>query len=189
MTRAGARPGDMLGVTGSLGGAGAGLVLLERKDSGVRVDVRERLLIRQLRPLPRLETGRALARAGASAMIDVSDGVASDALRLAEESGVLAEVELPLLPLEEGVDGVAELIGVSAFELAATAGEDYELLVAAPAAASAAIEAAAQASGAELTWIGAMREGEGVRLLDERGTSRSLEGWDHFPLRTDRHHR
>ena len=95
-TRAGARPGDVLAVTGSLGGSEAGRLLLER-DAGDVPGLAE-LSLRHRRPVPRLADGRVLA-AFVHAMLDVSDGVASDARRLAEASGVRVEVDLDALPL------------------------------------------------------------------------------------------
>ena len=92
--RDGARAGDLVGVTGALGGSGAGLLLLERKPAGGDREAGERLLERHRRPRPLLATGRALARAGVSAMLDVSDGVASDAERICERSDVAAEIRL-----------------------------------------------------------------------------------------------
>jgi thiamine-monophosphate kinase len=178
--RDGAQPGDLLGVTGRLGGAGAGLILLERKGHGLPIDVGERLLERQRRPYPRLEAGRALAGSGVSAMIDLSDGVASDAERLSEQSGVEMVIELSRLPLDEGVDAVAEMVGSGAAEFAASAGEDYELLFSAPADARQPIESAARAAGAPITWVGDVRSGSGVRLLDEQGRVRPVRGWDHL---------
>src|SRR3954451_1021080 len=103
VSRAGARAGDRVGVTGTLGGAGAGLLLLERKLHGLDADIGAALLERPLRPRPRLEAGWAVAAAGARAMIDVSDGIVSDAARLAERSGVQVEILLAELPIEEGV--------------------------------------------------------------------------------------
>jgi thiamine-monophosphate kinase len=182
--RDGAREGDLVGVTGRLGGAGAGLILLERKERGLPLDVGEALLDRHLRPQPRLEAGIALARAGVSAMIDLSDGLASDAVRIAEESRVLLEAELERLPLDEGVDTLAGIAGVDARELAATAGEDYELLFTAPPQARGTVESAADEAGAPVTWIGEARPGAGVRLLNAAGAARPLEGWDHLATRS-----
>jgi thiamine-monophosphate kinase len=181
--RHGARPGDRLGVTGTLGGAGAGLLLLERKLHGLDTETGAALIERQLRPRPRLEAGRALAAAGARAMIDVSDGIASDGARLAERSGVVVEVLLAELPIEDGVPAVARQLGLDPVELAATAGEDYELLFAAPHEVARELEAAAGEAGTSVTWIGRIREGSGVRLLGEDGTERTLGGWDHLAPR------
>ena len=184
-TRAGARPGDLVGVTGALGGSGAGLLLLERKPAGIDVQVGERLLERHLRPRPLLGAGRALARAGVTAMLDVSDGIASDLERLSEQSDVAVEVELDRLPVDEGVAEVAAATAVDPLELAAGAGEDYELLVTAPSDAREQVEHAARENGSPLTWIGrtsgAAEEGRSrVTLLDESGRSRALAGWDHL---------
>jgi thiamine-monophosphate kinase len=178
--RDGAEPGDLVGVTGRLGGAGAGLILLERKERGLPIDVGERLLERQRRPYPRIEAGRALARSGVSAMIDLSDGIASDSERLSEESGVEVEVELARLPLDDGVEAIAEMVGTSGPELAASAGEDYELLFSARPDARERVETAAQDAGAPVTWVGRIRSGSGVKLLDEQGSARTLAGWDHL---------
>jgi thiamine-monophosphate kinase len=180
VTRDGAVPGDRLGVTGALGGAGAGLLLLERKLGGLDTQTGETLLARQLRPRPQIEAGRALAAAGVHAMIDVSDGIASDCARLAERSGILVEVELARLPVEDGVAPVAEQAGIDPVELAATAGEDYELLFAAPDSGVQGVESAVEGTGGSVTWIGRIAEGEGVRLLGENGTERPLRGWDHL---------
>jgi thiamine-monophosphate kinase len=183
--RAGAQPGDLLGVTGALGGAGAGLLLLERKHPGGDAVTGERLLARHLRPQPLLVAGRALARAGVHAMLDVSDGVASDVQRMCERSGVAAEVRLADLPLEEGVADVAHAHGLDALELAATAGEDFELLFAAAPDTRDEVERAAAAADSPVTWIGRiLSAGDSpeprVRLLDAAGHARRLSGWDHL---------
>jgi thiamine-monophosphate kinase len=178
--RDGARAGDRIGVTGALGGSAAGYLLLERKDGGLDPELGDELLERHLRPRPLVEAGAALARAGVTAMLDVSDGIASDAERLAERSGVLVEIDLTLLPVDEGVEAVAVSAGLDPLDLAATGGEDYELLFTAPEAVAEQVETAAGAAGSPLTWIGTVREGGGVRLLAEGGAARSLRGWDHF---------
>ncbi len=178
--RDGAEPGDRVGVTGTLGGSAAGHLLLERKDGGLDPELGDELLERHLRPRPLIEAGAALARAGVSAMLDVSDGIASDAERLAECSGVLVEIDLTRLPLEEGVEAVAVSADLDPLELAAAGGEDYELLFTAPEPVADQVAAAAGTAGSPVTWIGTVREGDGVRLLAEGGAARPLRGWDHF---------
>jgi thiamine-monophosphate kinase len=180
VTRAGAKPGDVLVVTGELGGSGAGLMLLERPEiaQAVRPEQADALRSRHLEPSPRLRHGRALAGAGATAMIDLSDGLAGDAAHLALAGAVRLVVELDELPIAAGVAAVAEAVGVDPIELAAAAGEDYELLATIPAERVGEAVSALQALGVGLTRIGRVESGAGASLIDREGRERRLAGFD-----------
>jgi thiamine-monophosphate kinase len=157
--RDGARPGDLVGVTGEVGGSEAGRLLLER---GEREPAE--LIRRHLEPHPHLAEGRALAAAGATAMIDLSDGLATDARHVAERSGALLRVRLDDVPLAPGVT----------VEAAVTGGDDYELLVTVPPERRAGAEEAAA-----LSWIGEVAEGSGLVLLGQHGPVKGLSGYEH----------
>lgn len=161
--RDGARAGDLVGVTGRLGGAAAATERLAGRAAPGPHD--DELLMRYARPMPRLAAGSALALAGAHAMIDLSDGLASDAALMAAQSGVAIEIDLAALPLAAGVSDPA---------LAASGGEDYELCVCVAADARASAEAAV----ADLTWIGTVAPGSGAHFRDEHG-ERELAGFEH----------
>jgi len=166
--RDGARAGDLIGVTGRLGG-------------------------RRRRRAPRLREGRALAAAGAHAMIDLSDGLATDAEHLASASGVHLRIDLTALPLDDGVAQAAAKLRVPPWGGAAEHGEDYELCFCLSSDARAHAEQAlreisddrtgsdgAEDDGAGITWVGRVEAGDpGVSFSDERGADVRLEGFEH----------
>lgn len=178
--RSGARAGDLLAVTGALGGAAAGLVLLERPELGAGLEqpVAAALRRRQLEPEPLLAAGLALARAGATAMIDLSDGLGGDAGHLAAASSVAVRIEAERIPVQPGVAAVAEAAGMAAIDLAAAGGEDYELLATLPPERLAEASSAVAACGLELTVIGSVVTGVGVELSGASSAARPIPGFD-----------
>ncbi len=169
--RSGARVGDRLVVTGALGAAAAGLRIAR---AVATPDPEQLELVRaHQRPTARVGEGTVLARHGATAMIDISDGVGLDLTRLCTASGVGVLLRIDALPVAPGAT-LAEALG---------GGEDYELLATLPSD-EAVREAATEVSsgfGVPLTQIGVMMD-EGVVAVDADGTRRPLEpaGWEHF---------
>lgn len=185
VTRAGARPGDALVVTGDLGGAAAGLLLLE----DTALSGGDALRRRQLDPTPRLAAGQALAAAGATAMIDISDGLAGDAGHVATASGTLLVIDATSLPIAPGVEQVAAAADRDALELAVSGGEDYELLAALPPDAVEPARQALAATGTPLSVIGRVESVEGAQARAEvrrpGGEAMPSRGFDQ--LRPRRH--
>lgn len=171
LRRSGARPGDWLLVSGTLGDAALGLRRLA-KGRPARLDLASRA---QLRPRPRLELGAILGRY-AHAAIDISDGLLQDLGHLCTRSGLGATLRLADLPIRPQVRR-------EGLELALAGGEDYEILCAAPPKRARALLAAAARRKIPLRPIGHLHEGEGIRLLDARDRELPLparEGWEHF---------
>jgi thiamine-monophosphate kinase len=185
IARDGAQPGDLVGVTGKLGAAGAALAVLHaRAESADRhgdPPGSEAVLALARSPLPRLREGQALAGAGARAMIDLSDGLASDAGQLGRASRAQLRIELQRLPLADGVLDVCAALAVDAHELAASAGEDYELCFCVPPARRESVESALErAGGAGVTWVGEVLAGEpGVSLVAGDRREVRLGGFEH----------
>jgi thiamine-monophosphate kinase len=173
-SRAGGRPGDHLWVSGTIGDSGAGLRGLKGE-----IAADPALTERYRTPRPRLEAGQRLAPLVA-AMMDVSDGLLIDASRLAQASGVAAEIELASLPLSEAFLA-APGGGLDARLAAATAGDDYELLFAAAPDRAAELLALQDEIGLPLSRIGSLAEGSGLLLSDsgERVPLPSSLGWVH----------
>jgi thiamine-monophosphate kinase len=186
VTRSGAQVGDVLVVTGELGGAAAGLLLLEGA-SGARSslvahrdtndDRRRSLVARQLEPKPRLAAGQGLAATGATAMIDLSDGLGGDAGHIAAASGVGLRIDADALPLAPGLVELAATAERDPLELATSGGEDYELLAALPEERLTDAAAAVENHGG-LKRIGTVIAGEGVEIRLPGGELLEPKGFD-----------
>lgn len=170
--RSGAQPGDILAVTGELGAAAAGLLILENNAPYNS----ERLVRKHLRPTPRIHAGQAAARLGVHAMIDISDGLASDVRHICESSGVGCSIDLNLLPVSPDTAQAARSVNRTPEILAATGGEDYELLIASP---ERLIKALDTLLDLPVTIIGEVT-GSGIEFLLNGESLPDLQGWDHF---------
>jgi thiamine-monophosphate kinase len=170
--RSGARPGDRVIVTGELGGSAAGLRLASLRTMPTAEQLA--LVRRHLRPTARVGEGGVLARHGATAMMDVSDGLALDLSRIARASGVGARLSIDDVPVAAGAT-IDDALG---------GGEDYELVATLPDVET--VEAARielkEAFGVALTEIGRIVEEAELTVINGDGTERPLDptGWDHF---------
>jgi len=183
MRRAGARIGDRVVVSGTLGAAAAGFRLLTDTAAPRQATTAELLVAAQLRPNPRIALGQMLAREGVTAAMDVSDGVLGDLPKLVEASGVSARIDATRVPV---VPALRALFPDEWQELALRGGEDYELLATVPANRVEQVIAAAAEIGATLTDIGEIvaqaPDGALVTVMDADGGWRSVApgAWDHF---------
>lgn len=185
--RSGARVGDAIVVTGELGAAAGGFALSRAHPSRAAAALSQpwgRELAGALaRPVARVGEGRTLAQAGATAMMDLSDGLAKDLGRLCRASGVGARVELARVPVSRALRAGAETLGLDALALALGGGEDYELLATLPPEQVEDARAAlGERFGVPLAEIGRIVEGSGLIGVDAAGREAPLEpvGWDHF---------
>ncbi|RCS29138.1 thiamine-phosphate kinase [Rhodanobacter denitrificans] len=181
LTRAGARAGDAVLVTGTLGDAAAGLHAVQHppRDDDNRAGLRAFLSERLNRPTPRLAAGAAL-RGQATACIDISDGLIADLGHICTASGVGAEIEAAWLPRSSAL---LELYDeTTALHFALSGGDDYELCFTAPAARVAELQAGLARLGCGATKIGRIVEGECVRVRAADGSWLATDrpGWEHF---------
>jgi thiamine-monophosphate kinase len=176
--RSGSRPGDRVCVTGSLGGAAAGLVAL--RGSLPREGAVERLCVRHLRPTARVEEAHALVEVGPTAMIDVSDGLAIDLAHLVESGGVGCSIDPAAIPVDPDLDALGSAL--DPLETAVLGGEDFELLFTIPPDGVRPARKRLAKLETAVTDIGAIIEGD--RTIGDR----SLEdwrrlGWEHLRVR------
>lgn len=176
--RAGAKAGDRVFVSGTVGDAGAGLALLRGEGPPLSAAERDSLIGRYRVPEPRLALGQRLVGV-ASASLDVSDGLIADLGHIAEVSRVRISIEASRVPISAAC---TKVWGPEAIQRAVTAGDDYEIAFTAPESARAGILRAVAESGTPVHEIGVVEAGEGVTLLDETGAPIAIArgGFTHF---------
>ncbi len=185
VTRAGARPGDRVWISGEVGKSAAGRFLAEHRAAGIAD--RTALVSAFRRPTPRVEAGKALGRDPAvSAMIDTSDGTAGDLIHVADASRVGVRVDAARLPIPPGLAEAARAARADPLTWALEGGEDYELLFTASAEFDGTAAGHADRLRVPLTCIGEiLPEAEGRWIIERDGRERPLlaRGWDHFAQR------
>jgi thiamine-monophosphate kinase len=184
LTRSGAREGDRIFVTGNPGASGAGFYVLEKFGTAYPAEF-EHLVQSHLQPIPRIETGQRLAQSGfATAMIDVSDGIASDLNHICTISGVGAEIYQDRIPFPDEIHQVSSFSGKSALYLALHSGEDYELLFTMkPDTPEAIIQSISKETSIAITEIGKILtkySGYDLITLAQQRIPIQPKGWDHF---------
>ena len=181
--RSGARPGDRIYLTGTIGDSSAGLSILKHKISPQDY-LREYFIKAHNEPEPLIKTGKVIAGSRlASAMIDLSDGLLSDLGHICEESEVGALLDRKTIPLSQELKSLAAHAGFDPLDFALSGGEDYVLLVTVPAAKTPDFEQAYKdRTSSPLFLIGDIREGKGIRIMNENGSLQDLvpKGFDHF---------
>ena len=179
LRRSGARAGDLLAVTGSLGDGGAGLAFVTRQSAAAESSRAVCELIQRFDyPAPRVQFGVA-ARGIATAAMDLSDGLVGDLPKLAQASGLAAHVVVERLPLSDALR--AAVAPEQARDWALSAGDDYELLLAVPASRFAELGESAARLNLTLTAIGELRRGSGVTWsLNGKDFAPASSGFDHF---------
>ena len=192
LTRSGAKVGDRLYVTGTLGDARAGLHILQTRSRGrqqSRLSAIEHFLIRRhLRPTPRLDIGQALSTRGlAHAAIDLSDGLSGDVRHLCENSQVGIEIRANALPLSPQLHAFARRNHLDPFTFALSGGEDYELLFTAGATHHETVLNLSRRTEVPIAWIGDIKpKKSGQWLILPQGLTRKLvpKSYRHFVAQT-----
>jgi len=179
ISRSGAQPGNLLVLTGSVGGSEAGRILLSQNNESLELNAEmlASLTQRHLRPDPPLGIGEKLANADATSMIDISDGLLADAKHISESSGVCLHIELERIPLFPGVREFSEKQAYKPEILAARSGEEFELLATIPSQNLNKLKNLKRTC----TVIGRVKKGCGLEVILDGETIEPSEcGWTHF---------
>lgn len=180
LRRDGAQVGDAIVVSGAIGEAGIGLLLLEEKLQlpPTMKEQRQEVLNRLHKPVPRIQLGQQL-RAVASACIDVSDGLVADLEHILEASGVGATIDLERVPIPDYVTALASEIG--GWQQPLSSGDDYELCFCIPTEKLSALTSLSEKSHCPLTKIGSIEGDPGLRIMkDGQYVESELTGFEHF---------
>lgn len=166
--RAGAKPGDRVFVTGTIGDAALGVALRGKVKTWKLSDAqRQHLMSRYLLPQPRNPLAEGI-RNHASAAMDISDGLVGDFGKLCRASGVAADISVASVPLSDAAKAVVSG-DTAALDLVLTGGDDYEIICTVPSGKAESFRAASKAAGVVVTEIGEIKKGEGARFLDPAG--------------------
>ena len=165
--RMGARAGDRIFVTGTIGDAALGVMIRKGKEWKLSEPQRQHLLSRYLLPQPRIVLAEAV-RTHASAAMDISDGLAGDFGKLCRLSGVAADIDVARVPLSDAAKGVVAADG-GTIETVLTGGDDYEIVCTVPGAKAESFQDAAKAAKVAVSEIGEVKAGEGARFLANDG--------------------
>ncbi|MBN1351072.1 thiamine-phosphate kinase [candidate division KSB1 bacterium] len=184
LTRRGAKAGDRIFVSGEPGTSGAGFYMLATYGKACPPELAH-LVQKHLQPIPRIEIGQRLAQSGfATAMIDISDGIAPDLNHLCSMSHAGAELYQAKFPLPSGIDNVSSLSGIAPLQFALHSGEDYELLFTMKSNTPASIiKSIIDETGIAITEIGKiLPQASGYCMIDSDKNRIPVqsEGWDHF---------
>ena len=184
LTRSGARPGDIIGVTGTLGASAAGMQLLAGDEALRQAATADLLVQAHLRPEPRVPLGQILREEGATAAMDLSDGLMGDLPKILAASNVSAEIDLRAIPVAAAVRA---LFPEQWLAFATRGGEDYELLFTVPADRWATVHEALAAAGGQVHAVGRILPAGGspsITVIGLDGVARPEEpgAFDHFAL-------
>ena len=181
--RGGAKPGQVLFVSGTVGGSEMGRMIAvgEISQNSVPKEIADGLISRYMRPTPPLGLGEKLAEVGVSAMIDISDGLLADTAHIAETSGVGIIIDLDKLPLHPGLVKLAEILNIDSAQIAPISGEEFELIGTIPAENFAQAREIALKMDSDLTIIGETSSNSGIQKIREgEGVDFDYVGWRHF---------